>query len=429
MTGPSPTRRTFLLAAGVGATALAGCGEIGSRSGRDTDPIPVGRLPDVPGAGESKPAVEDAVPVDIERERLGRTAARVTDLLATLPTPFGPSDVPNGSIRHELLEASEAATDHLDDARSATTRLSAMLSLRRARAEARYAAEGWAFVEDGRAETALREERRATASEAETFRSTHEYLGDDPVRAAVAHAHIERTLRRIIEDRTPAIGGRPGALLTVARWGEHAESGRAALDDSRYLYDRFETALPPNAGTVTATLGAAAESLTADLGRRREALPPEPTEAGGDPVDRLRHRLRRDAESSAENASGGAPAETVVDAVAGITAFLAHDRVLRRIEDGERFRATSGSDVRTVRSEAVSAIRTALEESPEPALARGVLADAAVLVTHADDELARYRRSVRAARLDAPVRRYVAATVRARSAPAACRQVADAFET
>lgn len=426
MTGPeSPTRRAFLLAAGT--AALAGCSELGARSDDDGE-IPPTRLPDVPDEGDSEPIVVDDVPVAIEREHLDEAAARAEALLGTVPIPLGPAEVPNGHVREELLTAADAATDRLDDARSAATRLSAMRSLRRARAEARYAAAGWAFVANGRTEAELRGERRGTARDAERFRSNHEYVGDDPVRAAVVHATVEGTIRRVVEDRGPSTGAAPGALLRVAEWGGHAESGRASLDDSRYLYDRFGASLPDDAASVAPTLEAAAESLTEDLRARRESLPPEPTASSGDPVDRLRYRLRRDAESHARNAPDGPPASTVVDATAALAARLAYDRLLDRIDDGERFRAESGADVRERRAAALASIRTALEGSPSPDLARKPLASAARLVTYGDDELARYRRSVRPARLDSPIRRYVTATLRARSVPAACERVLEALE-
>ena len=427
MTGPTAsTRRAFLFAAG--SAALAGCSELAARSDDPEGEIPPTRLPDVPDEGDSEPIVVDDVPVDIERERLAGAAARAEALLGTPPVPLGPADVPNGHVREELLAAAETATDRLDDARSATTRLSAMRSLRRARAEARYAAEGWAFVADGRTEAELRGERRATTREAERFRSDHAYVGDDPVRAAVVHATVEGTIRRVVGARGPSMGAASGALLRVAEWGGHAESGRASLDDSRYLYDRFAASLPDDATSVAPTLEVAAESLTEDLRDRQESLPPEPTASNGDPVDRLRRRLRRDAESHARNAPDGRPASTVVDATAALTAFLAHDRLLARIDEGERLRAESGSDVSERRSAALESIRTALENSPSPELARKPLASAARLITYGDDELARYRRSVRSARLDSPIRRYVTATLRARSVPAACERVLEALE-
>ena len=427
MTDPTPTRRKFLVAAGT-ATALAGCSELGARSSDSAEEIPLTELPEVPDPDESEPILVDDIPIEIEREKLSESATRVTDLLDTLPMPFGPDDVPNGHIRRELTEAAERATGHLDSARSAQTRLSALESLHRARSEARYAAAGWAFVEQDRTTTELRAEREETVDEASAFRSEYEYLGTDPVRAVVVHSHLRRTIERVFDARNPSNYGDPGALLTVAEWGEHAESARAHLEDSRYLSDRFEATLPADAGSLEETFDAAAESLTESLGRRRDELPPEPEEAE-ELADRLRYRLRDDAASGAKNADDvGGPARTVLAATDALVGVLAYDRLQSRIDDGDRFQVETGEDVRAMRSGALEAIRTGLEESPRPALVRGVLADAAWRVVHADDELARHHSSVRPGRLHGLIRRYVTATVRARSVPTACKEVVDALK-
>ena len=423
----SSTRREFLLATGTVA-ALAGCSERLPLSDDAPEQIPLHQLPDVPDEGASRPIVSRDIPVDIERERLVQAATRVTDLLETLPIPFGPADVPNGYVRHELIEAAETATEHLDEARSANTRLAALQSLHHARTEARYAAEGWAFVERGRTKADLQVKHRETVAEAEAFQSRYEYLGDDPVRAVVVHAHLRQDLQRVLDTSDPFTYRDPSALLTVGEWGERAEAARTYLADSRYLYDQFASSLPSTVGTVESILDAAAESLTADLRRRRDELPPEPTEMDDELAGRIRSRLRHNADSTARNLPAGGPARTILFAVEGLAQFLAHDRIQSRIEDGERFRAETGADVRKARSEALEAVREALEESPRPELTRGVLADVARLVMYADDELARYRTSVRPGRLNHPVRRYVTATAQARSVPTARQTVIEALE-
>ncbi|WP_254841383.1 hypothetical protein [Natronomonas marina] len=427
----STTRRRFLLAAGAASSAaLAGCNDLGDLGEGSSEEIPLGELPEVPDEGESVPVVADAVPVDIERAKLQATATRVTDLLETLPLPLGAREIPNGYVRGRLVDAADEATTYLDEARSATTRLSALQSLRYARTEARFAAEGWAFVEDGRTKAELRERHRETVEDAEAFRSAHEYRGTDPVRAVVVHAHVEANVRRVLADREPSVYEESGDLLTVAEWGEYAESARTHLEDGRYLYERFTDSLSPGAGSLEGTFDSAADSLVTDVRRRRDELPPEGTPDERDLGWELQYRLRSDAESSAKNVGDGdGAASTVVDATGALTDLLAYERVRNRAEDGERFGAETGADVREARSTALETIRAALTEAERPALARGVLADAAVQVTFADEELARIRRSVRPRRLDDPMRRYVTATVRARSVPEATRQVVAALES
>lgn len=422
---PSPTRREFLCTAGT-AAALAGCTGRTPLADDSPDRIRVTELPEVPDREDSEPVVANDLPVDIERERLRDAANRVTGLLETLPMPFGPEDVPNGYVRHELVRAAERATDRLDEARSAPTRLAALESLHRARTAARYAAAGWAFVDRGRTEADLRAERRETVADAEAFRSNYAYTGDDPVRAAVVHAYVRRILQRVLDARVPHTS-EPRPLLTVADWGRHTESIRGYLVDGRYLYDRFTQDRSADVGPVEPTLRAAADALTAELRRRREALPPEPDDPNREVAGRIAFRLRRQAESGVEDATDIGPARTVRAAMGDLVDLLALDRV-RNWSDDDRPTVETAADVRTARSEALAAIRTALDEGPRPALSREVLSESARLVTYGDDQLARFRGSVRPARLTDPVRRYLIATVRARSTPTACRRVLEALD-
>lgn len=423
----APTRRGFLAAAGT--ALLAGCSGLDQFSEDAPETIHSHHLPDVTEDGEAEPILVDDIPVDIERERLDGGRDRVTELLGTLPMAFGPSDVPNGYVRERLVHATDEATARVEDARTAKTRFSALQSLREARGEARYAAAGWAFVERDLTESDVRADHEAAVSAAESLQSDHEYLGTDPVDAVLVHARVERNLRRVLEGDSPSVYARSGPLLTVAERGEHAETADALVSDGRYLYDRFTASLPDDAGSFEETLDTAAESLGADLRDRRESLPAEPTEDDDyDLVDRLRYRLRDDAESSAKRvAETDGPASAVLAANEGVAAVLAYERFRRRLDDGEQFGAEGLADVREARTAALEAIRTALDESPRPELARPILADAAMTVAWADEELGRLRGEVGLSRLDDPIRRYATATLRTRSVTDAVRPVIDAL--
>ncbi|SFS12163.1 hypothetical protein SAMN05216559_4028 [Halomicrobium zhouii] len=420
----SPTRRGFLAAAGT--TLLAGCGSLEQLGEDDRETVYAHELPQAAEDGDVEPILGEDVPVDIERTVLDERRQRVTELLDTLPMAFGPADVPNGYVRERLVGAAEDATEYVDDARTAETRLSALESLREARCQARYAATGWAFVDEELTESAVQADHEAAVDDAESLESDHEYVGTDPVDAALVHARVERNLRLVLDNEPPSIYARESPLLTVAEWGEHAETARARVADSRYLYDRFTSSLPDDPGTVEETLDAAAESLAADLRERREELPPEPTEDDYDLVDRLRYDLRDEVEWSAERVTEAqGPASAVLAATDGLTDSLAFDRFKERVDDGESFGAESVADVRETRTTALDAIRTALSESPRPALARPVLAEAAWTVAWADESLGRFHGEVDVRRLDDPMERYATATLRARSVPTAVEQVVD----
>jgi hypothetical protein len=419
----SSTRRGFLAVAG--GTFLAGCGGLGDVAGGSDASISSYRLPDVTDDGESEPIVVETVPVEIDQEQLDERMRRVTDLLETVPVPLGPERIPNGVIRQRLLDAAADATTSSQDARTAQTRLSALHALRRARERARYAAAGWAYVEHDRTMETLQTERRRAVEDARSLQSDLEYLGRDLVRAALVYARLERNLQLVLTDRSPRIH-ESSPLLTVAEWGEHAESARALTDDTRYLSDRYSTGLPDDARPVKDALATAADTLAERLQNRRAALPPEPTEGDERFEWRLRYRLRDAADSSARRVTETVgPARGVVTAVEGFADFSAYERVRSRIADGETFRVESAADVHERRRQAVRAVRTALERSPRPELARPVLADAAATISYADEELDRYHGEVRAGRLDDPIRHYVTAAARARSVPTACRHVSE----
>ncbi|MBP2251004.1 hypothetical protein J2754_001325 [Halarchaeum solikamskense] len=422
----TPTRRGFLAA--VGASALAGCSGLdGSRDGSETT-VSMYHLRDVTEDGESDPIVVESVPVPIEQSLLDERLRRVSALLQRVPTPLDRERIPNGVIRERLLRAADDASTSSQRARSARTRLSALQALSRARERARYAAAGWAYVAENRRVSALRSARRRAVDDARALRSTLAYRGDDPIRAALVYARLERNLDVALDDSTLHVN-ESSPLLTVAAWGEHAETARALADDTRYLHDQYTDSLSGDAPDVEDTLAAAAETLATRLRDRRAELPPEPTESGDGLGGRLRYRLRDDAESSVQRVSEpDGPARAVVAAVAAISNFEAYDQVRTRLaEDGaDAYRIADASEVRERRARALRAIRRALDESPRPALVRPALADAAMAVSLADESLARHSGDVRASRLDDPVRRYVAAAARARNAPAACRAVIEA---
>lgn len=423
MTDPSTTRRGLL--ATTGAALLAGC--TGSDTTDEQSTISAARLSDIVG-DESKLVVADARPVEIQRTELAAAAQRVRSLLSTLPLPFGSDSVPNGHIRQRLTDAAQAATDRVDEARTAPTRLVALESLRQARARARFAATGWAFVDDGLTRTTLETELDAAVSEAESIRAEYRYLGTDPVSAALVHGVIEQSLDAVIQHPDPG-RGETSQLLTVAEWGKETETAQAHLDAVAHLSNQFQSSLPATAGSVEPSLSAAVETLTTEVEDRRTELPPEPTADENRLREQLRNRLREDAVESVDRIrQAPGPASGIIAATDALTALFAHGRFRDLLGDGTAVSIETASAVRSTRSTAVEAIRTALDESPRPDLARPILADMARSVLFADHGLRRISRDVRPARLDDPLTRYRATTLRARSVPTACQRTVNALD-
>ncbi|WP_253736903.1 hypothetical protein [Halohasta salina] len=423
MSRPSTTRRGVLAAAG--AVLLAGCGtpetiDDGSESIRATE---LRRL----APEDADPIVADELPVKIEQSHLRASAQRVDDLLAALPIPFGAESVPNGHIRQRLTDAAGEATERVAAARTAPSRLTALDELRWARSEARYAAAGWSFADGDLTESDLRTEHRGILDEAGSFRTEFAYLGVDPIEAALGYGRAERLLDSALDDRRTPARTESSRLLAVAEWGEYVESARAELSDAQHVYDRVRSTLPDGAGSVADRLSTATETLRTDLQRRRKDLPPEP-----DGDDRLRWRLWDEihdgADSNIERADDPiGPASGLLAATEALTALRAADRLGDRLNGGLD-RPETAAAVGDRRATAVDAITTALEESPRVDLARPLLAEAARSVRHADDRLTRFDGDVRVTRLDDVIAAYTAATLQARSVPAACQTTVDAVE-
>lgn len=420
------TRRGVLALAGT--SALAGCSGLTEFGGETEPTIRAHELPDVDAEEYPEPVVPESVPVDIAADYFDAARNRVTTLLADIPIPLGPEDVPNGYVRKRLSDAATNATSGLDEARNAPTELEALASLQQARSEARYAAAGWAVVDRDLAVEPLRREYERVVSDTRSVREDHEYVGTDPVRAALVHSRIEGMLHRVVDSRAPR--REESTLLHVAEWGETAESAQAHLDDARHLDEQFTASLPADVGTVEGTLTEAAKTLLADIQSRRSELPPEPTpDEWGIPEFAIGD-LRREADvGETRIAETNGPAGAVVDANRQLTRFHAMNRLQERIDDGELPRPQSAESIREIRSAAYDALKAALEGSPVPELTRTALTNAAWRVASADWDISRYEGEINVSRLDRNVADYVVATAIGRVAPDVSRETVEALES
>ena len=425
-TGRRRTTRRGLLAV-AGATALAGCTDLSEFGGGNDPTISAYDLREIDPGDDPEPVIPESVPVDIAPAQFDAARNRVTSLLAELPTPLGPEEIPNGHVRRHLLDAATAATNGLDDARDAPTALAALTSLRRARSEARYAAAGWAVADRDLSADPLEQEYEAVVSEAQSARNAHEYVGTDPVRAALVHSRIEELLDRAAESEEPRGDG--SHLLSVAEWGETTESARAHLDDARHLDAQFADSLPANPGSVEATLTEAAETLLADIRSRTSALPPEPTADEWGIPERAIADLRRDAAYGITRLSDAAgPASAVVDANRQRTRFRALARLQERVAAGDVPDPESAEAVREIRGTASDALEAALAESSTPELTRTAITGAAWRVANADWAISQHEGEISPSQLDLDVADYVIATAVGRAAPAVTERTVEALE-
>lgn len=419
------TRRGVLALSGT--AAVAGCLSIGDLQDSSEETIRAYDLPDVDAESVRKPIVAPSIPVDVVPSYFTTSRDRVNALLGELPTPMGPDDIPNGHVRQHLTDAAGDATGALDSARTARTELQAVQSLGEARERARYAAAGWAMATEGLSVESLREEHQQIVSDAHSFWDDHEYVGTDPVRAALVHARIEDGFGYVAAMEGPRLHGE-GELLTVAEWGETVESALVTLSDVTHFDEQFTAALPEDADTVRDVLTGGAESLLADVRSRRAELPPEPTAEEWGVAENVISDLRRDLDGGVQTVDETRrPASAVVRATERLAKFRALANVQDRIDAGEITSVESAAELRQIRTTAHDALEEALGDSPDADLARTVLSDVSWRVTHADQQIGRIERDVRPERLDDVVEHYVLATEIARATPAACRQAVDAL--
>lgn len=424
---PSPeeigvSRRTLLAVAGT--AALAGCNGL-PEFGNESEPtIRAHDLPDIESQGDPDPVVPESVPVDIAPEYFDTARDHVTTLLGELPTPLGSEEIPNGYVREQIVDAAADATTGLSDARDAPTGLAALTALQRARAEARYAAAGWAVVEQDLSADSLRSEYEQIVTEAKSERDDHEYVGNDPVRAALVHSRIEGMLDRVIESDEPRRA--ENRLLHVAEWGDTVGSAGAHLDDARHLDEQFTGSLPMDASMVEETLRGTAETLFADVRTNESDVPPEPTaEDWGIPelvIEELRQRVAYDATRIADT---DGPASAVVDANRQLTRFQALEQLQTQVANNEIPDPQSAAAIREIRSTAHDALGTALAESSAPDLTRTAITNAGWRVAHADWELARYEGEIRVSRLDDTIADYIVATAIAQVAPSVASRTVE----
>ena len=429
MPAREPITRRGLLAV-VGTSAMAGCSGLSDLAGERRETIRAYDLPDIDEESALDPSVQPSVPVEIEEAYLNTARDRTSSLLATLPLPLGSDDIPNGHIRRELTNAADDATDRLDEALEADTQFAALRALSRAREQARYAAAGWAVVEDGLTVERVRREHRQSVADARSFRENHEYVGRDPVRAALVHARVETAIELAVDDTRVHPSHEGSDLLAVAAWGEEAESVRALVADARHLDSQFTASLPNDVETIEETIRGAAERLLSDIRSRQPDLPPEPTADEWGVEERLVADLRRGATSGPERVTGApGPATAVVDANRRLAFVLALQQIQSRLDEDGGYQIESTADIRSLRTEAYDALQAALEESPAPHLARTVVTDAAGRIASADWDLSRIRGEARLSRFDDVTEGYLSGRALARATPEACRQTVDVLHT
>lgn len=426
----------------VGSATLAGCNGV-PFPGREPTPATLDGAALRALGNAPAPTVRRPMPVDIERAYLDDGAARARSLLSDVPSPIS-EHVPNEAVAEELDHCGEEARSSLDAAADAPTRFEAMGHLRDARAEAAFVAGAWAAFDEGRTRADVFDRAESVREAAAEFAEGRTYAGEDPAVAVVVHAAVER-LYAGVGDRLEGLGERrrsnypPGHALAVGDVASRVEAASAALDDARYLSERFAAGLD-DPTDLRASFESTASTVRDRLRSRWAGLP----DAGEDPdpnalVDRdvsdtPAANLLRNLYEAASRATLyarpddlPAPARRVLfqhDRHATVDAF---ETARERVNDGETFTVDSAGEVREYRSRAVEAVERARGTEPYPLLTRHALAGLDGLIGYADEQFEWVGEAVRVESVERPVARYVETALTADAVPAASRAVGSAL--
>lgn len=361
------TRRGVLAA--VGATALAGCSGF-ETSGSDPK-LDRSELPEVPEHPD--PPVVTELPITVSETYASDQIESVHSDLASVPTPLGPEEIPNGSVRESVVDAMADARSALTAASRAGSPSESVSRLARARGDAAVAAGTWAAIEGRLTADDVAERRRSHDQRRSDFAGDREYVGTDPIRATAIHATVDGWLDRAAVDDDNH--GEPRVLQVGTAAGDVA-SGQSYLAAASDLHSRHRAALPEDPPSVREPLDRASERLADLVAERRGELPAEDAAMA---VDGDREAAQRtawllddlyDDATYPEVPGEYRLAEGIVVATRLLATLGAFETVRRAVDDGERYTVERARELRQRRTAARSALEGAVRDSSAPLLAR-----------------------------------------------------------
>ncbi|AFK21007.1 hypothetical protein E6P09_17750 (plasmid) [Haloferax mediterranei ATCC 33500] len=436
----SATRRGFFALAG--ATALAGCTGLGDVLGDNPPKLDGGELKGV--LSTPFPSVTERFPIPIEESYLNETAASVEQRLTTVPAPFDAQEIPNGAIREELSEMYDDATGELEDAADEPSPLETMRTLRDAREQTRAVTASWAAIDDGLAFADVRKSVPQIRSDIDAFRGQWSYVGDDPIRAILAHRELEvlvASAGRRSRDAPERYSREQETPILVGKFAGDLEEARAALDDAEYLYDRYESSMD-DPRQVRSEIVSLADSLARTFRDRLKDLPNgdgqkpssfvEP-DIEDTPVAAAMTKLFRDldyADGLADELKTGQRTRAILSAHESLVRVRAFESLRERVNDGEYVTVESTEDVRKIRNSAIAAFEDALASREKSRLNRYVLSQIDGAIRYADRELDDYDEDddVSVGWINRELGQYVLVGAMARATPPTSATVADEIQ-
>lgn len=431
--GPArrPDRREFLALSGAAAlSALAGCTDLLPGSGTET--IDGDALAEL--ASEDAPTVPETLPVEIEASFVDEQRSAAESKLDDVPAPFDEAEIPNGVIRERLNDEYDSARESIRGLSDASTAYERLGRATQARTSAHEVLIAWRAIDAEVAVSDLREERSAVREDVDAFASRWSYVGDDPVRAAVVHAEIERDVRgarnwlSFREGELERAEGRPLELADVA---VDVERARIDVAVASHLLDRLRARVDGETDRRD-RLESAREELREQVRTRADALPSEEPEdptslvdrdvdrtAGVQALSRIASDARRHLRGAAEGETDPSLATDVVVAARALVHLRAFEHLRERIEDGDDVAVESAADVEALRSDAVSAVEAAREADRGPMIADAILPRLAREIQWTDDRFERASGSIPVGSVARDASEYVVVAETCRAVPPA----------
>jgi len=427
------TRRGVLALGGAALTA--GCSDLGGLLGPNEVRLDASAVHEA--ASGEVPTVTEPLPVDVATDHVGASRESAESDLDAVPLPLSAEELPNGTMRWVLGNEVEHARAQLESASEAAGARERLSTLRHAREHTHYVAAAWAYTNDEASADGVRDRAATVREDVEALREDWTYVGEDPVRVVLVSDAVESwagAARRYATLGDPTFQYRPDSALGVGERAGDVEHGHAYLADATHVGEQFSASLsdPPS---MRETLTDARASLTETIESRLESIPDDID----DPNDLA--ETDRDLEGTPayvaldelhSNLIGGLEptddvAMDVVERFRGLAFAEAFVSLRDRVESGETFGVTSAEEIGDRRAAAVSAVESALEESPDRRLARRTLANELWHLTDADETLARHDGAVVADALHWEIGDYLSLTMLAHGVPPACRTTLDAL--
>lgn len=433
-TGRIGRRELLALTGAIGLTSLSGC--LDQLPGTGPETIDGDALAEI--TTDDAPELSETLPVDIEASFVAEQRTVAEMKLDSVPGPFDETQIPNGVIRERMNREYEYAREAIRSSSEAGTAYERLDRATQARASAHEVQAAWEAIEEEATVDDLRESRSDVDADVDAFTSRWEYVGDDPVRAAIIHAAIEREIRGAqnwLSSRERELEYAAEQPLHFADVAADIERARTAVAVASYVFDQFRADLTQES-TLRERFAAARDTFNERIRSRAEALPDEaedPTSLIDRDVERTAgvlalEDLLRNARWRSENGVGKRDSPSLASASLAaaetLVYFRAFEALRTRIEEGDDVAVDDVEDVSDLRADAVDAINAARDADRNRLVVDATLPRFARELRWIDDRISQFEGDTRVDFVAGEAAQYVLITETCRAVPGVSADVA-----